>query len=94
METNIRLNPAYRFENYLWFNITEETWLQLTHMKRYYQSRKRQSTNLGIRTNSQYQQQIWVQQTYLYYQPVHETIFQLPPQLHGSVSPPSTQKQI
>ena len=88
------MHPAYRFENDQWFNIPEETHLQLTQMQRDYQSQKRQFTDAVSGTNSQYQQQIWVQQTYLYYQPVHETIFQLPPQLHGSVSPYSTQKQI
>ena len=32
----IRMYPVYRFETDEWFNITEDTWLQLTHMLRGY----------------------------------------------------------
>ena len=85
--------PDYRFENDQWFNIPEENRLQLTQTQRYYQSQKRQRTDASIRTNSQYQHKRQVQQIYLYYQPVPETIFQLPPQSHGSVPPPPHPRQ-
>ena len=92
----IRVHPACGFENDQWFNIPEGTRLQLTYIQRYYQSQKCQRTNAGIRTNSQCQQQIQVQQKYSYYQPVPETIIQLPRQPHGSIPhpPPPRQSEI
>ena len=81
------MHTAYRFENDQWFNIPEDTWLQLTHMIRDYQSQKRQHTNAVSGTNSQCQQKRQFQQTYSYYQPVPETIIQVPPQPHGSIPP-------
>ena len=53
----IRVHPDYRLENDKWFNITEETRLQLKNMLRDYHSRKHQHTDAGIGTNSQYQYQ-------------------------------------
>ena len=53
----IRVHPDNRFENDQWFNIPEVTRLQITQMQRCYQSRKRQRTNAGSGTNSQYQHQ-------------------------------------
>ena len=63
-------------------------------MQRDYQSRKHQHTDADRGTNSQCQQQSQVQQTYSYYQPVPETIFQLLPQPHGLAPPPPPQSQI
>ena len=37
----------YVFENDQWFNIPEDTRLQLTHMQRDYHSQKRQRTDVG-----------------------------------------------
>ena len=48
-----RVNPALGFENYQWFNIPEETHLQLTHMRKDYQRQNIQCTDAGSRTNSQ-----------------------------------------
>ena len=87
-ERIIRVHPDYRFENGQWFNIPENTWLQLTHMRRDYQSQKLQHNNDGSGTNSQCRQQRQVQQTYSYYQLVPDTIIQLSPQPHGSMPPP------
>ena len=86
----IKVHPYYMFEIYQWFNIPEYTWMKLTHIGRYYQSQNRQRTDAGRGTNSQFQQQRQVQQTYSYCQPVPETIIRLPPQPHGSISPPPT----
>ena len=59
----VRVHPAYRFEKDQWFNIIEDTWMQLTHMRKDYQSQKSQHTDAGSGTNFQCQQQSQVQQT-------------------------------
>ena len=74
----VRVHTDYRFENNQWFNIPEENCLQLAHMRRDYHSQKRQRTNASSRTKSQCQQQRKVQQTLSYYQPVPETIIEVP----------------
>ena len=60
----IKVYPEYRFENDHLFNIPEETWLQLTHMRKFYQSQNQQSTNTGSGINSKCQQQRNFQQTH------------------------------
>ena len=92
----IRLHPDYRFENDQWFNITEETRMQLTNMKRDYQSQNLQCTDAGSGTNYQCKQQRQVKQRYSYEQPVPENIIKLPPQPHGSIPlpPPPIQSEI
>ena len=41
----IKVHPSYCFEQYQWFNIPENVRNRLTHMRRKYQSNKRQHTN-------------------------------------------------
>ena len=87
------MHPTYRFENDQRFNIPEETMLKLTHTLRDYWIKKHQRIDDGSRTNSQFWQQRHVQKTYSYYQPVPETITQLPPQSHGSIPPTPPPRQ-